>query len=53
MQQRICDCWLRVGGCFCAMETDNDNRTEVNSRRDNKASEQLFCDRLHNKKQKS
>ena len=22
MQQRICDCWLDVGGCFCTLETN-------------------------------
>ena len=37
MQQRICDCQLRVGGCYCKLETD-DERTAQDSDRSNRAS---------------
>jgi len=36
MQMRICDCPFRKGGCFCELETEQDDkRTEDNSVRSN------------------
>jgi hypothetical protein len=30
-QKRICDCWLRVGGCFCDLNTKKDEREPTNT----------------------
>jgi hypothetical protein len=34
MQQRICDCWLDVGACFCSLDKTDEQilqvTTEVN-----------------------
>lgn len=30
-QQRICDCWLDVGGCFCELNTLKDERERTDS----------------------
>lgn len=37
MQQRICDCLLRIGGCYCPLtnEEEDEKTTEDCSRRDN------------------
>lgn len=44
MQQRICDCWLRAGGCFCELKpmenegkpTDTDGKNDSITRGKNK-----------------
>lgn len=39
MQQRICDCQLRVGGCYCSLTTERDDeRTEQYSKISDKES---------------
>ena len=48
MQQRICDCQLRVGGCYCKLE-ENDKGTRTDSERGNSTSKQLLRDRLQDK----
>ena len=38
MQKRICDCWLRVGGCFCELIiTENNENTDNGTKTNNKA----------------
>lgn len=51
MQQRICDCQLRVGGCYCKLE-EYDKGTRKYSERSDKSSKQILRDRLQNKEQK-
>ena len=43
MQQRICDCQLRVGGCYCKLETD-DKGTIRDSEGSDNASKQVLRD---------
>ena len=43
MQMRICDCLLRVGGCFCEIKTETDDkRTVQDIDRSNKSSKQVL-----------
>ena len=51
MQQRICDCQLRVGGCYCKLE-EYDKGTKTDSEGSDKPSEQILRDWLQDKKQK-
>lgn len=48
MQQRICDCQLRVGGCYCELQ-EYDKGTIRDSEGNNNASKQLLRNRLQNK----
>ena len=48
MQQRICDCPLRVGGCYCKLETD-DKGAKKDSEGDNKANKQVLRHKLPSK----
>jgi len=51
MQQRICDCQLRVGGCYCKLE-EYDKGTIRDSERDNNTGKQVLRDWLQNQEQK-
>jgi len=50
-QQRICDCHLRLGGCYCSLinTKEYDKGTIRDSERDNNSGKQLLRDRLQNK----
>ena len=50
MQQRICDCKLRVGGCYCKLET-NDKGARKDSEGSDKTSKQVLRDRLPSEEQ--
>ena len=51
MQQRICDCQLRVGGCYCKLE-EYDKGTIRDSEGSDKSSKQILRDWLQDKEQK-
>ena len=39
MQQRICDCQLRVGGCYCSLTTERDEELSTRTEQYSKISD--------------